>query len=48
VIAPSIQRNVALRSPIAEGIASCLESSVRYLDDLSRRADERRLKAAPR
>jgi pyrroloquinoline quinone (PQQ) biosynthesis protein C len=47
VIAPSIQRNAALRAPIAEGIASCLESSVRYLDDLSRRADERRLKTAP-
>ena len=46
VIAPSIRQNAALRLPIAEGIASCLESSVRYLDDLSRRADERRLKAA--
>jgi pyrroloquinoline quinone (PQQ) biosynthesis protein C len=45
VIAPSLRRNPALRAPIAEGIASCLESSVRYLDDLSRRADERRLKA---
>jgi len=46
VIAPSIRQNAALRLPIAEGIASCLDSSVRYLDDLSRRADERRLKAA--
>jgi len=45
VIAPSLQRSPALRRPIAEGIASCLETSVRYLDDLSRRADERRLGA---
>ena len=41
VIVPSIQLNPALRIPIAEGIAACLETSARYLDDLSERAFDR-------
>jgi hypothetical protein len=39
VIAPSLRLDPALRSPVANGIAACLETSARYLDDLSRRAD---------
>jgi hypothetical protein len=39
VIAPSLLLDPALRSPIADGIAACLETSARYLDDLSRRAN---------
>jgi hypothetical protein len=38
VIEPSLRLNPALRKPIAVGIAACLETSARYLDDLSRRA----------
>ena len=38
VIVPSVRLNPALRIPIAEGIAACLETSARYLDDLSERA----------
>jgi len=41
VVRPSIGLNSALRAPIAQGIASCLETSARYLDDLSRRAQGR-------
>jgi len=38
VIAASVRLNPALRIPIAEGIRACLETSARYLDDLSERA----------
>jgi Iron-containing redox enzyme len=38
VIVPSVQRHSELRRPIAEGIAACLETSARYLDDLCVRA----------
>src|SRR6266545_2813098 len=38
VVRPSIGLNPDLRAPIAQGIASCLETSARYLDDLSLRA----------
>jgi Iron-containing redox enzyme len=38
VIIPSVQREPQLRLPIAEGIASCLETSAHYLDDLCARA----------
>ena len=38
VIAPSIQLDPGLRVPVAEGIAACLETSARYLDDCKRRA----------
>jgi hypothetical protein len=38
VIVPSVQRNPQLRRPIAEGIAACLETSARYLDDLCARS----------
>ena len=37
VIAASVRLNPALRIPIAEGITACLETSARYLDDLSER-----------
>jgi hypothetical protein len=37
VVLPSIALNPELRIPIAYGIASCLETSARYLDDLSLR-----------
>jgi len=40
VIAPSVQLDSGLRSPIAEGIAACLETSARYLDDCQRGAEE--------
>ena len=46
VIASSLRLNPALRRPIVDGIASCLDTSARYLDDLSRRATESRFKAA--
>jgi hypothetical protein len=42
VIAPSVRANPALRTPIAEGIAACLGTSARHLDDLLRRATRRR------
>jgi hypothetical protein len=38
VIVPSVQQAPQLRRPIAEGIAMCLETSARYLDDLCARA----------
>jgi hypothetical protein len=38
VVGPSIRLDPGLRAPIAQGIASCLETSARYLDDLSLRA----------
>ena len=38
VIAPSIRLDPSLRAPVAEGIAACLESSARYLDDCEARA----------
>ncbi len=38
VIAPSIARDPSVRPLIAEGIATCLETSKRYLDDLVERA----------
>jgi hypothetical protein len=41
VIQPSVRLQPDLRTPIAEGIASCLETSARYLDDLSQRAANR-------
>ncbi len=37
VIAPSIRLERGLRVPISEGIAACLESSTRYLDDCEAR-----------
>ena len=37
VILPSVQRDHELHRPIAEGIAACLETSARYLDDLCAR-----------
>ncbi len=37
VIIPSVALDPRLRRPIAEGIASCLETSERYLDDLCAR-----------
>jgi hypothetical protein len=37
VIVPSVQQVPHLRRPIAEGIAACLETSARYLDDLCTR-----------
>jgi hypothetical protein len=40
VVRPSIELNPDLRAPIAQGIASCLETSARYLDDLSLRAQK--------
>jgi len=40
VIASSLRLNPTLRAPIVEGIASCLDTSVHYLDDLSRRATD--------
>jgi len=43
VVRPSLALNPDLRTPIAHGIASCLETSARYLDDLSRRAQKRSL-----
>ena len=42
VLLPSIRINSELRAPIAAGIATCLVTSARYLDDLSRRALRRR------
>ena len=42
VVVPSIRTYPDLSIPIAEGIAACLETSARYLDDLSRRAENRR------
>jgi len=42
VLLPSIRTNPELRAPIAAGIASCIVTSARYLDDLSRRALRRR------
>jgi len=41
VILPSVRIDPPLRARIAEGIAACLETSARYLDDLCRRAGER-------
>jgi hypothetical protein len=41
VVRPSIGLDPGLRTPIAQGIASCLETSARYLDDLSLRAQTR-------
>ena len=38
VIVPSVRESPQLRKPIAEGIAACLETSARYLDDLCARA----------
>src|SRR5207249_2989983 len=38
VIGPSIRLDPRLRVPIAEGIASCLETSARYLDACESRA----------
>jgi Iron-containing redox enzyme len=38
VIEPSARLDPRLRARIAQGIAACLETSVRYLDDLSQRA----------
>lgn len=43
VVRPSIALNPDLRAPIAQGIASCLETSARYLDDLGPRARSRSL-----
>jgi hypothetical protein len=37
VIAPSVRLQPGLRVPIVEGIAACLESSARYLDDCKAR-----------
>jgi len=48
VVRPSIGLNPALRAPIAQGIASCLETSARYLDDLSLRAQRRSLRYSTR
>lgn len=42
VLLPSIRTNPELRAPMAAGIATCLVTSARYLDDLSRRALRRR------
>jgi heme oxygenase-like protein len=42
VIAPSLAANPTLRAALAQGIAACLETSGRYLDDLSERAERRR------
>jgi hypothetical protein len=42
VLAPSLAANPTLRAPIAQGIAACLSSSGRYLDDLGRRSARRR------
>jgi hypothetical protein len=41
VVGPSIRLDPDLRIPIAQGIAACLETSARYLDDLSLRARKR-------
>jgi hypothetical protein len=41
VIAPSVRLNPGLRTPIAEGIAACLDTSARYLDDCEARAASR-------
>lgn len=48
VVRPSIGLNPDLRAPIAQGIASCLETSARYLDDLSLRAQKRSLRYSTR
>lgn len=48
VVRPSIGLSPDLRTPIAHGIASCLETSARYLDDLSRRAQKRSLRYSTR
>lgn len=37
VIIPSVEQDPRLRRPVAEGIASCLATSERYLDDLCAR-----------
>jgi pyrroloquinoline quinone (PQQ) biosynthesis protein C len=42
VIVPAVERNRELRRPIAEGIASCLHTSARYLDDLCTRLSRSR------
>jgi hypothetical protein len=41
VIIPSVRQDPRLRSSIAEGIASCLATSERYLDDLCARLSRR-------
>ena len=41
VIAPSLAASPMLRAPLSDGIAACLSTSVRYLDDLARRAERR-------
>lgn len=41
VLAPSVRMNPGLRVFIAEGIAACLETSARYLDDLCIRQIQR-------
>jgi pyrroloquinoline quinone (PQQ) biosynthesis protein C len=38
VIASSVRLNPSLRESIAEGIAACLDTSARYLDEISQRA----------
>jgi hypothetical protein len=43
VVQPSIGADRRLRIPIAQGIASCLETSARYLDDLSVRERSRQV-----
>lgn len=47
VIQPSVALRDDLRRPIANGIASCLETSRVYLDYLMRRAEKRRAPEAP-
>ncbi len=47
VIAPSVRIRPRVRVSIAEGIATCLETSARYLDDLVARAHRGRRAAEP-
>ena len=42
VIVPSIERDEALRAPIAKGIAACLDTSEQYLDFLMNRVTQER------
>ncbi|HUD25017.1 MAG TPA: iron-containing redox enzyme family protein [Burkholderiaceae bacterium] len=42
VVVPSLAVNPMLRARLAQGIAACLSTSARYLDDLMRRAERRR------